>query len=237
MNWKHIEAMMLGTGRFHRCTVGDDTIITNEHAMLVHRGEFAIKELPNFEPVQKIWARASSGTAKSVQIGGLFQDKGSYIRAIGPEYIDEAYFRCFDSDKTEWKLEGWVGKSGHPAILAFVDGVIIAGVMPMRKGDNLIHVSDVPDAFVFSRFSSGSNGYYLETAERIAEQIQDCEGEIDAREEQIETLEYETSEYRREMDALKRRARDLVFERNAVQTAGNENAKSDAVPDPTEAKE
>ena len=210
MNWQHIEAMMKGAGRLHRATVDGQIIITNEFAMCRYDGQFPIEDEPVYEKLVALWNKYTSHVGETVVEPGMLIPEPDawmtgYRREIGGYFINEAYFRCFDSPDVQWSL-GPVSQNVHNLMVKSGND-LLAVVMPMRTVPPWPEpiTEEIPDEKVFEPHCSERNDYYLATIAIIYQQIIDLYDMIDSNEERIEALEDENASALREIKALERR--------------------------------
>jgi hypothetical protein len=206
---------MKGSGRFHRCALGELTLITNQHIAVIHQpGSFEMPEGEEYPPLAKLWPDHTGNMKSMIVPGGLFHCGPNYARKMGDgaEFIDEAFFRCFDSPKTTWRL-GVEQKSanGWHSIIALVDEKPVAIIMPIRasKEDAAIMV-DVSDEEAFAPFRSEENGHYLASRAKIAAKIAEIRESISDNADRISELKKENDEYQRELESLERTATSIV---------------------------
>ena len=213
MNWLHIEAMIKGTGIQHRAEFPQGILVTNGHAMLLHGGQFKVDSSETYEPLQKLWTKYLAEIGEVVQPGMLIRDGGVFLRKLGPEWIDEAYFRCFNSDNVSWRLGP--DRGGHHPLMVTLADALVAVVMPMRfNGEPCALSEDTPDSEVFEPYCSERNNHYLLTKKRIAADIEELLESISANETKIEDLEDENEDSRCEIEVLERRAKAMDVERS-----------------------
>jgi hypothetical protein len=204
MNWKHIEAMLKGSGRFQWAVVDGQHLVTNGHFAVV-RGEVTIPEKGEAcAPLEKLWRNYYVTKLGAAEVGGLvLVGEAQYLRKVGPEWIEEAYFRCFPGAK-------WFVGPKH-CLLAAVDGVtVVALVMPLKQEDEErpIIPEGISDAQVFARFSAEENGWYLLSEDKLASEIGDLLFSISDKEYKITDLENEIDSARREIESLERLQRE-----------------------------
>lgn len=215
MNWKHIEAMMR-IGTFKRASLDDGTVlISNTSIMLPWRGEFEIADDEQFRPLRKLWINCAEKLGEPVEPGAVLFDLSNYRRQMGPEQIDEAYFRCFNSDRAKWILGP---KTGHPphahCLLVLVDGVLAGGVMPMRQIGSIEAVpADVSDAEVFQPFVEETE-WYLANVESLTAEIDKVESDIDTAESRICDLRERAESLRHLRSLLTPESDPLLVERS-----------------------
>jgi hypothetical protein len=210
MNWKHIEAMLRGSGRFQWA------VLNGEH--LVSNGSFAVRRGGStaecvvlltepqcvgepYSPLANLWSAHEKHLGVKSKIGGHpWKFGGQFCREIDEEWIDEAYFRCFP---------GAVWSGGlKRSLMAHVDGRLMGIVMPTGQRGEKLPALGTTDAEVFSPYSNERNDWYLLTREKISSEIEDLCEHIEANEEKIKIAEEENDYYRREIESLERLAKE-----------------------------
>jgi hypothetical protein len=218
MNWKHIEAVIKGSGRFHRCQHEGMTLITNEHIALIWEpGSFELQNSPEYEALARLWPQHTADMKQVVKPGGLFPCGRNYARAMDPakEFIDEAFFRCFDSPRTTWRL-GFASAhgDGSHSVVALVDEKPVALIMPIRasRSGGCI-MEDVADADVFHPFCSEENGFYLISVAKLREQLDDAQMSLEQKRQDAMRIESEIEDYQSLIRSLEARISVLNVER------------------------
>ena len=212
MNWKHIEAMLRGSGRFQWAVLNGEHLVTNGW-FAVRRGGptadgVALLTEPQcigepYSPLAGLWSAHEKHLAVKSKVGGHPWKFGvQFCREIDEEWIDEAYFRCFP---------GAVWSSGlKRTLMAHVDGRLMGIVMPTGQGGEKLPALGATDAQVFSNYSNERNDWYLLTAEKLSSEIIDLRDHIEANEDKICTAEKENECYRREIESLERLAKERL---------------------------
>jgi hypothetical protein len=211
VNWKHIEALLRGTGSLKWFVLDGRTLVTNGFvAVLKGDMDLTLKGEP-YPPLGKLWKDYMTQLGEDARVGGLSRIGIQFLRQIGDELIDEAYYRCFSSAK--WS------KGPKRSVIASVDGALVAIVMPTgHTKPGPLELGNIPDSEIFAPFCSEANDWYLITNERVDSKLSVLRDEIDEHEEAITTAEKEISAATREIESLEelRRARNLTVERSTA---------------------
>ena len=122
MNWLHIEALLKGTGSFKWFVLDGRTLVTNGFVAVL-KGDMDLTQTGEpYAPLGKLWKNHMTQLGADLKVGELSKTGSQFLRKIGDELIDEAYYRCFPSAK-------WIQGPKRP-LIASVDGALVAIVMP-----------------------------------------------------------------------------------------------------------
>lgn len=211
VNWLHIEALLKGTGSFKWFVLDGRTLVTNGFvAVLKGDMDLTLKGEP-YPPLGKLWKGSITQLGKDAKVGALSKIGMQFLRKIGDELIEEAYYRCFSSAK-------WI-KGPKRSLIVNHDGSLVAIVMPTgytKPGPSELGV--IPDSEIFARFCSEANNWYLVTNEEIDSQISQLSYTVEENQEMITTANEEITAATREIESLEalRRARNLTVERSTT---------------------
>jgi len=212
VNWLHIEAMLKGSGSFKWFELDGRTLVTNGFiAVLKGDMNLTLKGDP-YPPLGKLWKDYMTQLGEDAKVRALSKIGIQYLRQIGDELIDEAYYRCFSSAK-------WI-KGPKRSLIVSIDGAQVAIVMPTghtKPGPPEIDL--IPDSTIFAPFCREENDWYLITNERIDSKITVLRDEIDEHKEDITIAEKEITAATTEIESLEalRRARNLTVERSTAE--------------------
>lgn len=200
MNRDHLNALLTANG--------PSLVVRHEGRIIATEGHIAAeadfpptdddpKKVAAMEKFATNWKNWSEADWPVVQpADSVFNNYPRFIRRIGTFFINEAFYRTFESATATWHSSDNIDNP----LLVEENGRLVAAVVANRRDDDPVKIAAPADAEVFESFATYGNGYYLQGDDILIAEINNVRIECSELREKIADLKQELQEEEAELE-------------------------------------